>query len=50
MAILNGFVHQEYRSVYYANLNGFSWKFQLALSIANIRVLCKFRWIFIVVL
>ena len=37
-------------SVYYTNLNGFSWIFQLALSIMNIGVLCKFRLIFMVVL
>ena len=50
MAILIGFEHQEYRSVHYANLNGFSWQFQLVLSITNIRMLCKFIWVFMVVL
>ena len=50
MAIVNSFEHQEYRSVYYANLNGFSWQFQLVLSIKNIGVLCKFIWVFMLVL
>ena len=27
MAIFIGFEHQEYRSVCYENLNGFSWQF-----------------------
>ena len=36
--------------VCYANLNGFSWHFQLVLSIKNIGVLCKFIWVFMLVL
>ena len=50
MAILIDFEHQEYQSVYYANLNGFLLQFQLVLSTKNIRVLCKFIWVFMVVL
>ena len=38
------------QSVCYATLNGFSWQFQLILSITNIRVLCKFIWVFMVIL
>ena len=40
----------EYRSVHYANLNGFSWQFQLVLCIKNIPRLCILKWVFMGVL
>ena len=39
----------EYRSLFCATFNGFSWQFQLVFSIKNIRVFCKFIWGFMVV-